>query len=155
LVEARARDVLPGGRRSPEPANIITTEENAMSTRSILSRIRGGAKAMSAAIMIAPFAITVAVAADIPTDSLKFAPDVVKAPGYETPPAKYIVANGTNVYSDHSFYGTKVTGDLKRGEHVDALAKVKGWDWILVGKNGTGIGYVSISMLSPEDKYIP
>ena len=32
--------------------------------------------------------------------------------------------------------------------------KVKGWEWLLVGKDGTGIGYVSISMLSPEDKYV-
>jgi hypothetical protein len=126
-----------------------------MSPRSILSFVRGAAKAMSATVIFVPLAITVALAADIPADSLKLAPDVVKAPGYETPPANYIVANGTNVYSDHSFYGTKVTGELKRGEHVDALAKVKGWDWILVGKNGTGIGYVSISMLSPADKYIP
>jgi hypothetical protein len=140
-----------------KPANMITTErrENAMSTRSILSWVRGGAKAMSAAVIFAPFAITAALAADVPTDSLKFAPDVVKAPGYETPPTSYIVANPTSVYSDHSFYGTKVTGELKRGEHVDALAKVKGYDWLLVGKNGTGIGYVSISMLSPADKYIP
>jgi hypothetical protein len=80
---------------------------------------------------------------------------VVKAPGYETPATSYIVANPTNIYSDHSFYDTKVTGQLKRGEHVDALAKVKGWEWLLVGKDGTGIGYVSVSMLSPADKYIP
>jgi hypothetical protein len=32
--------------------------------------------------------------------------------------------------------------------------KLKGWDWILVGKEGTGIGYVPISMLAPEDKYV-
>ena len=126
-----------------------------MSSATMFSRVRSGAKAMGAAVIFAPLAITVALAADVPTDSLKFAPDVVKAPGYETPATNYIVANSTNVYSDHSFYGTKVTGELKRGEHVDALAKVKGWDWMLVGKNGTGIGYVSISMLSPADKYIP
>jgi hypothetical protein len=58
-----------------------------------------------------------------------------------------------DVYSDHSFYGTQVTGELKRGDHVDVLAKVKGWDWVQVGKDGTGLGYVSISMLSPADKY--
>ena len=100
------------------------------------------------------FAAT-ANAADIAPDSLKLAPGVVKAAGYETPATTYIVANGTNIYSDHSFYNTKVTGELKRGDHVDVLAKVKGWDWALVGKDGTGIGYVSISMLSPADKYVP
>ena len=98
---------------------------------------------------------TVASAADVSPDSLKFAAGVVKAPGYETPAGKYIVANPTSVYSDHSFFDTKVTGELKRGDRVEALAKVKGYDWVLVGRNGTGIGYVAISMLSPEDKYVP
>jgi hypothetical protein len=45
--------------------------------------------------------------------------------------------------------------ELKRGDRVDVLAKVKGWEWVLVGRDGMGIGYVSISMLSPEDKYVP
>jgi hypothetical protein len=67
----------------------------------------------------------------------------------------YIVANPTDTFSDHYFYNTKVTGSLKRGEKLDALAKVKAWDWVLVGKNGTGIGYVAISMLSPAEKYLP
>jgi hypothetical protein len=65
------------------------------------------------------------------------------------------VANGTSVYSDHGFHSMPVGAELKRGERVDVLAKVKGWEWVLVGKDGTGIGYVSISMLSPEDKYVP
>ena len=96
-----------------------------------------------------------AMGAEIPTDSLKIAAGVVRAPGYETLPAKgYIVANSTNVLSDHAVYGTGVTGQLKLGEKVEALAKVKGWDWILVGKEGTGIGYVPISMLAPEDRYL-
>jgi uncharacterized protein YgiM (DUF1202 family) len=98
----------------------------------------------------------VAAGADISSDSLKLAPEIVKAAeGYETPPTTYIVANSTNIYSGHSLYDTKVTGELKRGDHVEVLAKVKGWEWALVGKNGTGIGYVSMSMLSPADKYVP
>jgi hypothetical protein len=96
-----------------------------------------------------------ALAADIPADSLKLAPGVVKAEGYETPATTYVVANSTNIYSDHSLVGDKVAGFLKRGDRVEVLAKVKGWDWALVGKDGTGIGYVSISMLSPADKYVP
>ena len=93
--------------------------------------------------------------ADISADSLKFAPGVAKAASYETPATSYIVANSTNIYSGHTFVDTNVTGELKRGDHVEVLAKVKGWDWALVGKDGTGIGYVSISMLSPADKYVP
>jgi hypothetical protein len=65
--------------------------------------------------------------AEIQTDSLKIAAGVVKAPGYETLPAKgYNVANSTNIFSDHAVYGTDVTGQLKLGEKVEALAKVKG-----------------------------
>jgi len=97
----------------------------------------------------------IAFAADISADSLKLAPGVAKAAGYETPATTYIVANSTNVYSGPSLVDTEVTGQLKRGDHADVLAKVKGWEWVLVGKDGTGIGYVTISMLSPADKYVP
>jgi hypothetical protein len=62
-----------------------------------------------------------AMGAEIPTDSLKIAAGIVKAPGYETPPAKgYIVANSTNIFSDHAVYGTDVTGQLKLGAKVEA-----------------------------------
>lgn len=116
------------------------------------NRVLGVSFAFAASVSLAG----AASAADIPADSLKLAPGVVKAmEGYETPPATYIDANPTDVYNDHYFYNTKVTGALKRGDKVDVLAKVKGWDWVLVGRNGTGIGYVAISMLSPSDKYIP
>jgi uncharacterized protein YgiM (DUF1202 family) len=93
-----------------------------------------------------------ASAVDISADSPKLAPGVAQAAGYEAPATAYIVANSTNVYSGPSL--VKVTGELKRGDRVDVLAKVKGWEWVLVGKDGTGIGYVSISMLSPADKYV-
>ena len=115
---------------------------------------------MKIAVKMACYALALAfhnlaMGAEIPTDSLKIAAGVVRAPGYETPPAKgYIVANSTNIFSDHAVYGTDVTGQLKLGEKVEALAKVKGWDRILVGKEGTGVGYVPISMLAPEDKYV-
>jgi hypothetical protein len=95
-----------------------------------------------------------AFAADISADTLKLAPGVMKAPeGFETPAAAYVVANPTNVFNNHFYYDTKVTGELKRGEKVEALAKVKGYEWVLIGKNGTGIGYVPISMLAPENLY--
>jgi len=93
-------------------------------------------------------------AADLSVDSMKFAPGVTKAmEGYETPAATYVVANPTNVFNNHFYFDTKVTGELKRGEHIQALAKVKGYDWVLVGKNGMGIGYVPSSMLAPDNQY--
>jgi hypothetical protein len=119
-----------------------------MSVRELLIRL-------GTATMAAIFSSSAAFAADISSDSLKFATGVVKAPAYETAATNYIVANSTNVYSDRWLYDTKVMGELKRGDPVDVLAKVKGWEWVLVGKDGTGIGYVPISMLSPADKYVP
>jgi hypothetical protein len=111
--------------------------------------------AASAGLTVALLTVTGANAADLAAGSLKFADGVVKHEAYETPETSYIVANPTNVFHDKSWFGTKVTGELKRGERVEILAKVKGYDWVLVGKDGTGIGYVAISMLSPADKYIP
>ena len=121
-----------------------------MNVRDVLSQAGLGPATIAAMLGSAA-----AFAADISPDTLKFASGVVKAPAYETPATNYIVANSTNVYSDRWFYDTKVMGELKRGEHVDVLAKVKGWEWVLVGKDGTAIGYVPISMLSPADKYVP
>jgi uncharacterized protein YgiM (DUF1202 family) len=121
-----------------------------MNIRDIMSPAR-----LCVVFVVALLANGAAAAADIPADSLKLAPGVAKAAGYETPATTYIVANSTNVYSGPSLVDTKVTGQLKHGDHVDVLAKVKGWDWVLLGKNGTGFGYVTISMLSPTDKYVP
>jgi len=127
-----------------------------MKLPSIAYWLRFGAVTMiSAALTVVLLTLAAAFAADVSPASLKLAPGVVKAPAYEAPVTSYIVANPTSVYSDHYFVDTKVTGELKRGERVEALAKVKNWDWLLVGKSGTGIGYVSISMLSPADKYVP
>jgi hypothetical protein len=122
-----------------------------MPMRDVFYRAQFGA----VAVIVASLNIAAAFATEVSSDSLKLAPGVVKAPGYETPATSYVVANATSIYSDHSFYDTKVTGELKRGDHIDVLAKVKGWEWVLVGKDGTGIGYVSISMLSPAEKYNP
>jgi hypothetical protein len=109
-----------------------------------------------AMIVSASVGFGAALAADIPAAQLKFSQGVNKTKqGYETPATTYIVANPTNVFSDHFYYGSKVTGELKRGEKAEVLAKVKGYEWVLVGKNGTGIGYVPISMLSPSDQYHP
>jgi len=116
-----------------------------MNIRDIMSPARLGV------VFVIALANGAAVAADIPADSLKLAPGVAKAEGYETPATTYIVANSTNIYSGPSLVDTKVTGQLKHGDHVEVLAKVKGWEWALVGKDGTGIGYVTISMLSPAD----
>ncbi len=81
--------------------------------------------------------------------------DIVQVENIEPVTTEYIVANPTNVYNNHFVYDTEVTGQLERGETVEALGKVPGYEWLLVGRNGEDLGYVPISMLSPADLYIP
>lgn len=64
-------------------------------------------------------------------------------------PARYVRDGGTfaassnlNLRGAPSTSGRKV-GALRAGERFQALARVRGTDWILVGQNGVGVGYVS------------
>ena len=41
-------------------------------------------------------------------------------------------------------------GTLRRGERFEALAQVRGTDWILVGQDGVGMGYVSGAYVRAE-----
>ncbi len=79
----------------------------------------------------------------------KLAPGVKPQAGYEAPTQKLVVANPTPIFSDIMPTSSK-TGDLdKIGEPVNVLAKVKNWEWVLVGKDGQGIGYVPDDLLRP------
>lgn len=40
-------------------------------------------------------------------------------------------------------------GSLRPGERFEALAEVRGTDWILVGQGGTGVGYVHADYVRP------
>ena len=40
-------------------------------------------------------------------------------------------------------------GTLQRGERVTAIARVRGYDWILVSRRGTKLGYVFYSLIEP------
>ena len=101
-------------------------------------------------VSAAVVAATAASAADISTGAVRLANDVVPAPfGYETVTTKYVVAEATPLYiSPYIYPGSVNNTKLKPGEAVESLAKAKGYDWILVGKNGIGIGYIPISRLA-------
>ena len=103
------------------------------------------------AIIGAPvFAATLAFAAATAPDNIRLANDVVPAPfGYEAVTTQYVVAEPTPLYvSPYIFPGTVNNEKLRPGQAVDILAKAKGYDWILVGQNGIGIGYIPISRLT-------
>ena len=44
-------------------------------------------------------------------------------------------------------------GSLRAGEGFQALARVRGTDWILVGQNGVGVGYVHGAYVRPAGGY--
>jgi hypothetical protein len=45
-------------------------------------------------------------------------------------------------------------GMLHKGERFDAMAEVRGTDWLLVGRNGVGAGYVQRANARPDgDRY--
>ena len=46
--------------------------------------------------------------------------------------------------------GAGRVGQLRRGERFEALAQVRGTDWILVGRGGVGIGYVHGAYARPD-----
>jgi hypothetical protein len=98
-------------------------------------------------------AATAALAAASATDGIRLANDIVPAPfGYETVTAKYVVAEATPLYvSPYIYPGTVNNTKLRAGQAVDVLAKAKGYDWILVGRNGIGVGYIPVSRLAPAN----
>jgi len=84
-------------------------------------------------------------------ENIRLAEDVVPAPfGYEPVTARYVVAEPTPLYvSPYIFPGTVNKNNLERGTAVEVLAKAKDYDWVLVGRNGVGIGYLPIERLTP------
>jgi hypothetical protein len=93
--------------------------------------------------------VLAAEAASVP-DNIRLADDIVPAPfGYEPITAKYVVAELTPLYiSPYIYPGTVNNTKFQPGTAVEILAKAKGYDWILVGRNGVGIGYLPLSRLN-------
>ena len=54
----------------------------------------------------------------------------------------FAASSNLNLRGGPSTSARKV-GSLRAGERFQALARVRGTDWILVGQNGVGVGYVS------------
>ena len=101
-------------------------------------------------VAAAGLAASAALTAEV-TGTIRLANDVVPAPfGYEAITTKYVVAEATPLYISPYIYPGKVNNtQLKPGQAVESLAKAKDYDWILVGRNGIGIGYIPLSRLAP------
>ena len=112
------------------------------------AKIRGTTFGMVGALALTATVAFAAGAGEAP----RLANDVVPAPfGYEPVTSKYVVAEPTGIYvSPYIYPGTVDKQKLKPGQAVDALAKAKDYDWVLVGKNGIGVGYIPMSRLAPS-----
>ena len=113
--------------------------------------IRTHAQALSAAILCALLCQPAPAAPAASIANVRLAEDVVPAPfGYEPVTTRYVVAEPTPLYvSPYIFPGTVNSTNLARGAAVEVIAKAKDFDWILVGRNGVGVGYVPIERLTP------
>jgi len=64
----------------------------------------------------------------------------------------FVAASTVNMRSAPSANSGRV-GSLRRGERFQAMASVRGSEWILVGQNGVGVGYVRADLVHPADRY--
>jgi hypothetical protein len=104
--------------------------------------------AISAATALCP-ATTTAQPANL--NAIHLSDDIVPAPnGFEPAAGKYVTRKATDLYISPFVWAGKVVGvHLNAGQPVETLAKLRGYDWLLVGNKGEGIGYVPMSMLVP------
>lgn len=102
------------------------------------------------ALSILGAAIAVA-ASPTAVSAIQLSGDIVPAPdGFEPVSGKFVIVKPTDVYISPFIWAGKVTGlHLDAAQTVEVLAKLKGYDWLLIGRMGEGIGYVPISKLAP------
>ena len=80
------------------------------------------------------------------------APGVEPAADLTLSSTQYVVANDTPVYRAARYDPTQMTGQsLTRGERPRILGEANMGLYLLVGRDGKGIGYVPRSLLCPVD----
>jgi hypothetical protein len=87
--------------------------------------------------------------ADLLSDQIRLSPGVGWAAAYEPAPASYTVVRDVDIRESPSA-DARYVGRLYRGNHMDAIARVRGTRWVLVGRDGYGVGYVSEDALAPN-----
>jgi hypothetical protein len=81
---------------------------------------------------------------------IRLSDDIAPPPfGFELSTARYVIAQETPLYISPYIYPGTISNDrLKPGQAITVLAKVKDYDWVIVGRNGVGVGYLPISRLA-------
>lgn len=64
----------------------------------------------------------------------------------------FVATTRVNLRAAPTTGGARV-GQLRAGERFDALARVRGSEWILVGQGGVGVGYVHEAYVQPAGGY--
>jgi hypothetical protein len=100
-----------------------------------------------AAIVAAP---VIGSAQTLDANAVRLSDNLVPAPdGYERVTAKYVTTKQTDVYISPFIWGGKVMGArFAAGQPLEVVARPKGYDWLLVGRNGTTLGYVPLSVVA-------
>lgn len=78
---------------------------------------------------------------------LRLASGVTLVNGYDGASGRYRARNVANLRGAPST-ASAVLGKLRKGETIDAIARVSGTNWLLVGNGGVGRGYVSEAVVS-------
>jgi hypothetical protein len=73
---------------------------------------------------------------------------VQSLPSYEAAGGAYVANSNANLRAGPSTKG-KVVGKLAAGETFDALGVGPDGGWVLVGRNGYGVGYAAASLVRP------
>ena len=81
----------------------------------------------------------------ISMSGLRLASNVQPASGYVGAPPKFIANSSVNLRAAPSTT-SRVLGRIAAGQTVDVLGQVQGTNWLLIGRNGVGQGYVASNL---------
>lgn len=80
---------------------------------------------------------------------LRLASGVELQPNYDGASGRYTAPRTANLRGGPST-SSPIVGKLQPGEGIDALARVRGSNWLLAGRDGLAIGYVSETVVRPS-----
>ena len=111
-----------------------------------IKRLLVGAGIAAAGIVLsAPTAVGAA-------SSPPLAPGVQAAPDFTPTRTRYVVTNATPLYRSPAYGTDNTTGEtLKRGSRPEVLGQANLGLYLLVGRDGRGVGYAPRSLLCPVD----
>ncbi|MDB5452053.1 MAG: hypothetical protein JWO33_631 [Caulobacteraceae bacterium] len=91
-----------------------------------------------------------AAAQPVSMAGIRFAAGVEPQGPYYGASGRYQSSSRVNLRATPANEG-RIVGQLQPGESIDAVARVRGYptDWLLAGRNGVAIGYVSDTLVQP------